>query len=77
MSVTTQNDIINVMAYDISLSAIVSEVKEATYFSVLAYEVTSHNVEHMPICLRFVDNECNIRKDFFCVHQVGEGECSC
>ena len=46
------------------LSAIVSEVKEATYFSVLADEVISHNVEHMPICLRFVDKECNIREEF-------------
>ena len=33
-------------------------------FSVLADEVSSHNVEHLPICLRFVDGECNIREEF-------------
>ena len=64
MSSTTQNDIINVIGYDLLLNTIISEVKEATFFSVLANEVSSHNVEHLAMCLRFVDSECNIRKEF-------------
>ena len=64
MSSTTQNDIINVIGYDLLLNTIISEVKEATFFSVLADEVSSHNVEHLAMCLRFVDSECNIREKF-------------
>ena len=26
-------------------------------------EVSCHNVEHMPICLHFVDKECDIREE--------------
>ena len=46
------------------LSAIVSGVKAACFFSVLANEVSCPNVEHMPICLRFIDKECDIREEF-------------
>lgn len=55
LSPSTQNDIINVIGFDVVLSGIVSEVKAACFFSVLADEVSCHNVEHLPICLRFVD----------------------
>ena len=61
---STQNDIINIIGYDVILSGIVSEVKAAGGFSVLADEVSCHNVEHLPICLRFVDSEYNIREEF-------------
>ena len=30
----------------------------------MADEASSHNVEHMPICLCFVDEKCDIREDF-------------
>ena len=46
------------------LSGIVAEVKAAKHFSVLADEVSSHNVEHLPICVRFFDIECNIHEEF-------------
>ena len=65
MSSTTQNNIINFIGYDLLLNAIISEVKEATFFSVLADEVSSHTVEHLGMCLRFVDSECNIHDEFF------------
>lgn len=42
--------------------SVLSEVKKAKYFSVLADEVSSHNVEHLPICLRFVDDVGDIRE---------------
>ena len=64
VSPSTQNDIINIIGYDVILSGIVSEVKAAGFFSVLADEVSCHNVEHLPICLRFVDSEYNIREEF-------------
>lgn len=64
ISSTTQNDIINIVGNDLLLNAIISEVQESTFFAVLADEVASHNVEHLAICLRFVDSECNIREEF-------------
>ena len=60
----SQNDIINVIAYDIILARIVDEIKSSQFFSVIADEVSSHNIEHLPVCLRFVDKDCNIRKEF-------------
>ena len=60
LSPITQNGIINVIGYDLILTNIISEVKDATFYSVSADEVTSHNVEHLPICVRFVDKDFNI-----------------
>lgn len=64
LSPTSQNELIEVMGYDIIRKGIVDEVQQAKYFSVMADEVTSHNVEHLPICLRFVDAHNNIREEF-------------
>lgn len=50
------------LAMTVILSGIVAEVKTATFFSVLADELSCHNVEHLP--LRFIDNECNIQEEF-------------
>lgn len=30
----------------------------------LTDEVSCHNVEQMPLCIRFVDKDCNIREKF-------------
>ena len=46
------------------LAGIVDEIKVSQFFSVLADEVSSHNVEHLAICLRFVDTNCDIREEF-------------
>ena len=54
---------INVIGYDLILTNIISEVKDATFYSILADEVTSHNVKHLPICVRFVDRDFNIREE--------------
>ena len=64
LSPITQNQIINIIGYDIILSSIISEAKEADFFSVLADELSCHNVEHLPICIRFVDSLSNIREEF-------------
>ena len=63
LSPITQNVIINVIKYDLILTNIISEVKDATFYFVLAEEVISHNVEHLPICVPFVDRDFNIREE--------------
>lgn len=40
-----------------------SEVKNAQIYTFMADEVTSHNVELMPLCVRFVDKDLNIREE--------------
>lgn len=53
ISPTTQNEIINIVGYDIIRAN-----------SVLADEVSSHAVEHLAICLHFVDEQCDVREEF-------------
>lgn len=44
---------------------IVSEIKKARLFTVLADETADiSNTEQMSIVLRYVDNECTIKEDF-------------
>ena len=66
ISPRSQNDIINVIGYNIIRDSIIDEVKRAGFYfySVLADEVSSHNKEHLPICLCFVDESCEIREEF-------------
>ena len=64
LSPLTQNELINIIGYNVILSELVSDIKEAKYFSVLADEVSCHNVEHLPICIRFVDVNNDIREEF-------------
>ena len=37
--------------------------KKAGFYSILADEVSSHNIVHLPICFWFVDDKCKIRAD--------------
>ena len=64
LSPKSQNDITSVIGFHVVHANIVDEVRKAGFFSVMADEVSIHNVEHMPICLHFVDEKCNIREDF-------------
>ena len=64
LSPKSQNEVINIMGYDIILSEIVNRVKSAKLLSVLADEVTSHNKEHLAICLRYVNSDSKICEDF-------------
>ena len=50
----------------IILQGIVEEVKAARFYAVMADEVTSHNVEHLAICCRFVDDKADIREELLC-----------
>ena len=64
LSPTSQNEIINVIVYDVICTNLITEVKKARFFAVLADEVCSHNVEYLPLCLRFVNEACDIREEF-------------
>ena len=41
--------------YDVVRTKIISEVKKARFYSIMAAEVSSYNEEHLPLCLRFDD----------------------
>ena len=60
----SQNDVISVIGFDIIRANLVKEVRQALFYSVLADEASSHNVEHLSVCLRFVDSSGQIREDF-------------
>ena len=64
ISPQSQNEIINVIGKDFIQHQLLCEIKEAKFYAVLADEVTCHNVEQMPLCIRFVDKNCNIREEF-------------
>ena len=52
------------MGKHIILKHIVEEMKAAKFYTVLADEVTSHNVEHLAQGARFVDSHMDIREEF-------------
>ena len=63
-SKTVQNELIFVIG-DHICNKIVTEVKQARYFSILADEVSDvAELEQLSIVLRFVDAELNIREEF-------------
>ena len=47
------------------MRGILGELKSARYYTILADEVTSHNVEHLAICARFVDRLNQVREECF------------
>lgn len=52
------------MGKHIILHDILSNLNAAPYYTILADEVTSHNVEHLAICARFVDGKKDVREEF-------------
>lgn len=44
---------------------IVDAVKNAQIYTVMADEVTSYSVELIPLCVRFVDKDLNIREELW------------
>ena len=52
------------MGKHIILQGILDDLNAAHYYSILADEVTSHNVEHLAICARFVDGNKDVREEF-------------
>ena len=72
ISPTIQNEIIDIIAYDFLQAKLIKEIKDAKFFSILADEVENHHVEHLPICIRFVDANSSIREKF-----LEFGRCKC
>ena len=63
MSRRTQKEIIEVLGKHIILRGIVEEIEKAPSYT-MADEVTSHNFEHLAVCVRFVDENSEIREEF-------------
>ena len=61
MSAKTQNDIIDIIGFKVIHASIVTEVQKARYFLIMADEVCNHNVEHMALCVCYVDESCDIQ----------------
>ena len=55
MSGRMQNEFIAVLEKHIILPEIVEEIKNVPFYIILADEVTSHNVEHLAVCAKFVN----------------------
>ena len=72
ISPQTQNELIEVIRKHIILRSILSDLNTAPYYTILADEVTSHNVEHLAICARFVDGKKDVREEFLAFSEPGE-----
>ena len=59
-----QNELIDIIGKCIIQKSILEEIRKAKFFSVMVDEVTSHNKEIMPLCIRFVDETNCIREEF-------------
>lgn len=60
----SQNEVISIIGKGFIQHQLLCEIREAKFYAVLADEVSCHNVEQMPLCIRFVDKNCNIREEF-------------
>ena len=63
ISPQTQNQMIDIVGKRMIQADIVQEVKDAGMYTIMVDEITSHNVELMPFCIRFVDKDLNIREE--------------
>ena len=64
ISPTIQNEIIHIIGKHLIQARLVKDIKNAEFFTIMADDVTSHNVEQMALCVRFVDEHQNIREEF-------------
>ena len=64
MSAQTQNELIEVMGKHMILQSIIDDVNSSPFYSILADEVTSHNVEHLAICIWFLNSKQIIKEEF-------------
>ena len=59
-----QNEIINIIDYDVLQKDLIDEIKTVKFFTILADEIESHHVEQLLLCIRFVDDKKNMREEF-------------
>ena len=64
LSPDIQNQIINIIGSEVIRPALIQEVVDSKYFSVLCDEATSSKKEYMSMVLRFIDKTNDIREEF-------------
>ena len=64
LSPLIQNEITNIIGKDLLQANLVKDINRARFFSILADEIESRLVEQLPLCIRFVDDDGNIREEF-------------
>lgn len=55
----------NLVGYDILQADLMSEIEDTKYSIIPADDMQSHKVKQLPICIRFVDKNNNIRREEF------------
>ena len=70
ISPQTQNELLHIIGQHIILRDLLEEIRLAKFFTVLADEVTASNLEHLAICVRFVDVHSDIREEFLTFQQL-------
>lgn len=63
LSPSIQNELISIIGSMIKQN-IIDEIQKAKYYAIMADEVESHNKEILPLCIRFLDENQNIREEF-------------
>ena len=64
LSLLIQNEIKNIIGKDLLQANLVKEINCARFFLILVDEVESHHVKQLPLCIKFVDDDSNIREEF-------------
>ena len=59
-----QNEITNITGKNLLQANLIRELNRAWFFLILVDEVKSHHVEQFPLCIRFVDDDDNIKEEF-------------
>ena len=71
LSPKTQNVVIDIIGFNVIHVSIITEIQKARYFSIMADEVSSHNVEHKALCVRYVDESCDIATGkVYCISKI-------
>ena len=64
LSPIIQNEIIDIIVYNMLKKDLISEIKEVKFFTILVEKVESNHHEQLPLCIRFVDRINNIHEKF-------------
>ena len=64
LSFLIQNEITLIIGKDLLQVNLAKEINRARFFSILADEVESHHIEQLSLCIRFADDDNNIREEF-------------
>ena len=64
LSPLIQNEITNIIGKNLLQANLIKEINCAWFFSILAAEVKSHHVEQFSLCVRFIDDDDDIKEEF-------------